>query len=194
MNDSNIKVADSAYNLDATPLEINKEGLLKPDKNESNNNKSIDDNEEYASDDNFDIIEDNADNKKSMCNRYFSKMDAGSLRSSIFSLCILSVGVGTLALPQIFGYLSVLLATFMIILGAFTTYWTLDVLIIAGRKKHISSYPDLVNFYCGKAWSLVLNLNLILYILGVLIVYQITGIYIQYSINVFILIINKHTK
>lgn len=39
---------------------------------------------------------------KTICTRYFSPMQAGSLRASIFSLSILCIGIGTLSLPKKF--------------------------------------------------------------------------------------------
>ena len=110
-----------------------------------------------------------------MCDRYFSKMDPGSLRSSIFSLTILCIGVGCLALPKVFSQQSIGLSITMILLGSFATYWTLDIIIIAGRKKDIGTYTGVIQYYCGKSWGLLFDITIIIYIMGIMIVYQITG-------------------
>ena len=136
--------------------------------NEIEMNKFSDNNEK-----NIIVIDKNYE--KPICDRYFSKMDPGSLRSSIFSLTIISVGVGTLALPQKFAQISVGLCLIMILIGACTTYWTLDILIIAGRKCKLSNYSDVIKNYCGKFWGLLYDINIIIYLVGILIVYQITG-------------------
>ena len=44
----------------------------------------------------------------------FGKMGPGSMRGCIFNLCILSLGTGSLALPQKIGYMSLLASPIVI--------------------------------------------------------------------------------
>lgn len=149
-----------------------KENQEAKDDNEHENNKN--DDIEKQKEDQIDVIPGlDERNEKPMCERYFAPMNEGSLRSSIFSLSILSIGVGCLALPQRFGQLSVAFATFLIIVGCVSTYWTLDIIIIAGRKKKLSVYSLVIKEYCGSAWATVFDITLMVYVLGVMIAYQI---------------------
>ena len=52
-------------------------------------------------------------------------MNPGSLRGSIFNLCILSLGTGLLAIPQKIGYMSMVLSPIIIILSGLANYWSL---------------------------------------------------------------------
>ena len=56
-------------------------------------------------------------------------MGPGSLRSSIFNLCILSLGTGLLAIPQKIGYMSIILSPIIIIFSDFANLWSLIILV-----------------------------------------------------------------
>lgn len=111
--------------------------------------------------------------KKTIIDRYFGKIEPGSMRGSILSLSILSAGVGCLSLPQRVGQLSVLLCSIEIILGGIAAAWTLQKLIEAGRKANTSEYSTTITHYLGNKWSVFGNIIIIIYIFGKMIVYQI---------------------
>lgn len=158
---------------DNTPAKsINKEKKSK--ENTNNDDIEEDQNENKIQELN---IDDNGNGEKPACQRYFSPLGEGSLRSSIFSLSILSVGVGCLAIPQRFGQLSIVLATIIIIVACASTYWTLDVIIIAGRKKQLTVYSAVIKEFCGPRWAVFLDVTLIIYTLGIMIAYQIISKY-----------------
>lgn len=113
------------------------------------------------------------DKKRTLCAKYFSKMDPGSLRSSIFSLSILAIGVGCLALPQKFGQLSLALCSIQIVIAAISTYWTINLIIEAGRKKGLTVYSHVIEEFCGRNWAIFFDVVIIIYVFGVLITYQI---------------------
>ena len=62
----------------------------------------------------FNDIPDEHLEKRSCLKRTFGKMNPGSLRGSIFNLCILSLGTGLLAIPQKIGYMSIVLSPIII--------------------------------------------------------------------------------
>lgn len=103
----------------------------------------------------------------------FSKVQPGSIRASIFSLSILSIGTGCLSLPQRFGQLSVLLCSILVVLAGFAAYWTLDLLIYASLKSGETTYSKVIAKICGPRWAKFLDITMIIYIYGVLIIYQI---------------------
>lgn len=61
----------------------------------------------------------------------------------------------------------------MIIFMTFTTYLTVKILTTAGRKQGIAIYSKVVEFYLGKKLSVFFNINQMIYMIGLLISYQI---------------------
>ena len=51
-------------------------------------------------------------------------MEPGSLRGSIFSLSILSLGIGSLAIPQKIGIMGLILSPILIILSGLANLWS----------------------------------------------------------------------
>ena len=143
------------------------------DEDDENDNK-----DKYASGD-FEDDKENTDQndismrvpKKTFFNRYFSKLGEGSLRASIFSLSIVSIGVGCLTLPKVFGDMSILICAIGIILTGFISYWTLDILVQAGRKQNLSVYSHVVEFYLGKKAAVFLDVVMVVLLFGVITVY-----------------------
>jgi Ca2+/Na+ antiporter len=147
-------------------------------------------NDQIAHDFNKDIVDNNGDTdqegteeianpddditsrKTSLYQRLFSKMEAGSLRGSIFAMSSLALGTGCLALPQKFEQMSFVAALVILILGALASYWSLTLLIKASSKMQTYDYSALVKKVIGKAASLFLDVNIMIYIIGILISYQ----------------------
>ena len=149
----NVKPAETTY------FEVNEE-----DKN----------NEDNHSDDKISKNpETSSFHKKGFYEKYFSKLEPGSLRSSIFSLSILSIGIGCLALPQKFGQVSILAMTIMLIFVCGMTYITMDIIIIAARKKNLTVYAHVIEEYCGKNWAVLYDVANILFVVGIILAYQI---------------------
>lgn len=114
----------------------------------------------------------NSNSRRSLKERLFGKLDAGSVRGSIFNLAILSLGSGCLALPKKFGQMSVLVSIIDIIVAGFAAYWTLNIMIIASEKFKIYNYSQLVRTVYGKGLSILLDFTMLIYIFGVMILYQ----------------------
>ena len=91
-----------------------------------------------------DIPEEQLD-KRSCLKRTFGKMNPGSLRGSIFNLCILSLGTGLLAIPQKIGYMSLVLSPIVIILSGLANFWSLNILVNMSIKFNLNTYESIVN-------------------------------------------------
>lgn len=65
---------------------------------------------------------------KSFSQRTFSKMDKGSLRGSIFSLCASAIGSGVLSLPYMFNLCGYGAGIFLMVLGAIAAELSLRML------------------------------------------------------------------
>ena len=113
------------------------------------------------------------DQKRPFYQRVFGKMDPGSLRGSIFNLCILSLGTGLLAIPQKFGYMGLLISPIIIILCGFANRWSLLILIDASIKYKIKSYETIVKKLFGKYFSIFLSIMMCLNQFVVIILYQV---------------------
>ena len=103
----------------------------------------------------------------------FGKMGPGSMRGCIFNLCILSLGTGSLALPQKIGYMSLLVSPIVIFVSGAINYWTLTILGDIGRKYNLRKYEDIVAKLFSKKLSTFLGIVMILNQSGMIILYQV---------------------
>ena len=111
--------------------------------------------------------------KKNFFNKILGKLGSGSLTSSIFGLCILSLGTGSLALPQKIGYMSLFFSPIIIILSGLVNYWSLSVLSNASKKFKINSYEGIVTYLFGKSLSIFLGIIMCINQSGMIILYQV---------------------
>jgi len=111
--------------------------------------------------------------RRSIRDRYFSKIEAGSVRGSIFAMSSLALGTGCLAIPIQFQQMSVLAGMIMLVLAAIASYWSLSIMIMASRKSGAKDYSKLVFIIFGKGLSSFLDLIILIYIFGILVSYQV---------------------
>ena len=111
--------------------------------------------------------------KRTWCQRTFGKMGPGSLRSSIFNLCILSLGTGLLAIPQKIGYMSIVLSPIIIILSGIANLWSLTILVNMCIKFKAKNYETIVNILLGNKTSIFLGIIMSINQLGIIILYQV---------------------
>jgi amino acid permease len=62
--------------------------------------------------------------RRSYLNRTFSKVGAGSIRGSIFSLCACAIGSGVLSLPYVLALCGWALGIAFICVGAIAAVWS----------------------------------------------------------------------
>jgi hypothetical protein len=120
-----------------------------------------------------DLNETDDPNRKTLTSRIFSKMEDGSLRASIIAMSSLALGTGCFALPIRFAQMSFVCAIAMLIIGSIASYWSLVIMIEAGKKKKITDYSRLVKESLGNRMALILDLVILICILGILISYQV---------------------
>ena len=139
----------------------------------------------------------NFDSKKAkLLERMLHPMQYGSLRGSIFGLSSMCLEAGALVLAircKQFGLINFLLA---LSLGGLCAYWTLYMMIKAGKTTQERDYSKVVKVILGKKAGIYVDCNITIYLLGAVIsfqviIYQIIGS-IYYDIRK---IINKdYTK
>ena len=120
-----------------------------------------------------DITEEEKNDERSWCKRTFGKMNPGSLRGSIFNLCILSLGTGLLAIPQKIGYMSIVFSPVIIILSGLANYWSLIILVNMSIKLKLKNYESIVKNLLGKKLSLFLGIIMSVNQSGIIILYQV---------------------
>ena len=110
---------------------------------------------------------------KPLYERLFSKIEPGSVRGSIFTLSIMCLGSGLLALPKKIKYMSISLAVVDILLAGIAAYWTLTLMIITAKKYQIYEYSKLAQKLYGRWLSVFIDITLLIYVFGIMILYQV---------------------
>ena len=110
---------------------------------------------------------------RSCFQRTFGKMNPGSLRGSIFNMCILSLGTGLLAIPQKIGFMSIVLSPIVIILSGIANLWSLIILVNMLIKFGLNNYESVVNRLLGNKTSIFLGIIMCINQLGIIILYQV---------------------
>ena len=100
-------------------------------------------------------------------------MGPGSMRGCIFNLCILSLGTGSLALPQKIGYMSLLVSPIVIFVSGAINFWTLTILGDVARKYKIRKYEEVVSKLFNEKLSHFLGIVMVLNQSGMIILYQV---------------------
>ncbi len=102
-------------------------------------------------------------------------MNPGSVRGSIFSLIILTLGPGCLAIPLAVGNMSLIIGLISLLTSALVTYWTLFTLGKTSQKYRIFQYSHLVRHLMGNKVAKLLDMFILIGQFGVLILYQVIG-------------------
>jgi hypothetical protein len=111
--------------------------------------------------------------RRTFVERYFSKIEPGSLRGSIFAMSSLALGTGCLAIPSQLQYMSLVGGVMIIILSGISAYWSLNIMILSSNKYKTADYSKLVFHVFGKFSSAFLDYTILIYIFGILISYQV---------------------
>lgn len=110
---------------------------------------------------------------RSFLDRTFGRLRKGALRGAIFALVSTAIGAGCLTLPLVFRKQGIILGVILITFAVSLSYYSLMSIAIAGDKYKIFNYISLTNAILGKWWSLIIETSIILYVIGIVIGYQI---------------------
>ena len=100
-------------------------------------------------------------------------MSPGALRGSIFSLSILSLGIGSLAIPQKIGVMGIILSPIFIILSGLANLWSLRILGNMCLKYNLKKYEQVIKHLFGNKMSIFVGVIMIINQTGVIILYQV---------------------
>ena len=151
--------------------------ILNPQKDEQDEQIESGNQEKKGEEENKNKEEEEANNisvdDRNWFGRTFGKMRPGALRGSIFSLSILSLGIGSLAIPKSIGIMGLYLSPIFIILSGLSNLWSLKILGNMSLKYNLKKYEHVVKRLFGKKVSLFVGIIMILNQTGVIILYQV---------------------
>ena len=108
--------------------------------------------------------------ESSFCKNYIEK---GSISECVINLCIISIGIGLLALPQKVNYITLILTPILIIICGIINYWTFTVLGEASRKLNKNKYEDIVLELFNPCFSYFFIFVMGIGLFGVIILFQV---------------------
>ena len=89
-------------------------------------------------------------NNKALAQRYFSKVEKGSLRGSILGMTCAAIGSGVLTFPQVFKQIGWVNGCILLCMGAFGCWWSLYMLIQRARHHNLLNYSQVTRKAGGK--------------------------------------------
>ena len=112
--------------------------------------------------------------KRPFFNRTFGKLEKGSVRGSIFSLCACAIGAGILSLPYVLALNGWVIGMALILIGAVAGNWSLS--LIAESTCLFFETNNLSKLALragGRKLRILLDIMIIIYLFGACISYQI---------------------
>jgi hypothetical protein len=97
-----------------------------------------------------------ASQRKNMFNRTFGKLEKGSLRGSIFSLCAAAIGSGVLSLPYVLALTGWVIGTVLIVVGAIAACWSLFLIADGASKARVPNLNTLAKKAGGNKLMILL--------------------------------------
>ena len=116
------------------------------------------------------ILESGKEREETMCQKYIEK---GSITECVINLCIISFGIGLLALPQKVNYVTLIMAPILIIICGTVNLWTFTVLGDASRKLKIYKYEDIVSALFNPCLSYFFIFVMGIGLFGVIVLFQV---------------------
>lgn len=104
--------------------------------------------------------------------RYISRqIRPGGIKSSIFSLILLSLGAGTLTIPYVFYANGIIFGTILLFLGAGVSVYTGWLVILCCKHVNATRYEDLAMSTYGLKFSRFTSVCMLACLIGFVITY-----------------------
>lgn len=100
-------------------------------------------------------------------------MGEGSIRGSIFTICSIAVGAGALSLPFVVAQLGWVLGGSMLTIAAFTSVWSLNIIVQCANRTQVMDYSKLCHEVLGKPGLIAAQICQISYLFGACTSFQI---------------------
>ena len=105
--------------------------------------------------------------------RAFGPMEQGSIRGSIFALCAVAIGAGVLSLPYVLKINGCVLGTALIIVGAVSGYYSMEMILIRSLDTGSRNFSELAKKAGGKGLTILLQISILSFMFGACVSYQI---------------------
>lgn len=149
----------------------------KVDCNNRSNINSIDENEKnevfLINENNEQINNENKDYNRSCLDRYFGKMEEGSLRSSIFILINLGLGISVFSLASTFEILGIVPSSIITILISYLVYIILKQLGRISEMEGIYDFSLLIKSKFGEKFQICYDILIMINLFGLLLSTQV---------------------
>jgi len=89
-------------------------------------------------------------NRKTLKERYLSKIEKGSMRGSILGMTCAAIGSGVLTFPYVFKQIGWINGMILLCMGAFGCWWSLYMLIQRARHHNLLNYSQVTRKAGGK--------------------------------------------
>lgn len=109
--------------------------------------------------------------RKTFFKRTFSKLEKGSVRGSILSLCSAAVGGGVLSLPFVFVLSGWVIAVFLIVIGALAGVWSNLMIAEVAVKHRLPNFDKIAGKAGGKCLQHLLFASIMGFLVGACISY-----------------------
>lgn len=103
---------------------------------------------------------------RSYLERTFGEMGEGSIRGSIFTICSIAVGAGALSLPYVVSQLGWVLGGSMLTIAAFTSVWSLNIIVQCANRTQVMDYSKLCAEVLGRPGKIAAQFCQISYLFG----------------------------
>jgi amino acid permease len=100
-------------------------------------------------------------------------MEQGSIRGSIFALCAVAIGAGVLSLPYVLKINGCILGTALIIVGAISGYYSMEMILIRSLDTGSKNFSELAIKAGGKGLTILLQISILSFMFGACVSYQI---------------------
>lgn len=105
-------------------------------------------------------------NSRSTIQRYIGPMAEGSIRGSIFTFLSVGLGTGILSFPGLMAKNGFITAILIILIGAFSAKWSMDLIITGVRRSHVTTFQDLALVGGGEKTKKLLEISIVVFVIG----------------------------
>ena len=111
--------------------------------------------------------------KKSFVQNIISQFKAGTMVNSIFNITIIIIGSGVFAIPKKVQYMTLVFTPIYVILAGIANLFSLLMISYVVDKTNIVDFFQVTNKVLGKTYAIILNIVIVVYTYGLIILYQV---------------------
>lgn len=118
---------------------------------------------------------DNFEKERTCLNRWFSKMDKGSMRGGMISMVAFTIGAGCFTFPYIISLVGFIPGLILLLFTSVSCMFNLYLVLQSGLKSKIYNYNILTKECIGKSWLRIYDISNIVILSGVIMSYLTTS-------------------